>query len=600
MKLPAFRCFTAVAAAIFSLTAAQSATASQVSIEKQGNAWRLLREGKPYFVKGAGGDGSKQLLHECGGNSFRTWGVDGLGKLLDEAQKYDMTVSAGIWLGHKEHGFDYHNAAAVAAQQESARHAIEKHKAHAALLLWSIGNEMETGQADDPAVWEAVEAIAKLAKELDPNHPTMTVIAEIGGRNVENINKFCPSIDIIGINTYGGGPSIAERYLKAGGSKPYLITEYGPAGTWEVDKNAWGTVPELTSTEKAARYRETYEKTIANQPLSLGSYAFTWGNKQEATSTWFGLLLPDGSKLGAVDALTELWSGHPPKNHAPEIKSLNLIGSDKVGPGATLRASLDLADAENNPLKVEWILQADPATYATGGGAESVPPVYPEAIVSSDSKSVEVKMPAFGGGYRLFAFAHDGQGGAAVGNIPLFVEGGGKMVVTAPKATLPFAIYEEAEDSTKHYVPSGYMGNAAAIKLEAGCTDNPHAGTTCLKVDYTAADNWGGVVWQSPANDWGDQPGGYDLNGAKKLTFWVRGAKGGEVVSFSLGLLGKDKKYPDSASNQLEKVRLSDEWNQFSIQLKGQDLSCIKTAFAWTIGSNGAPITFYLDDIRYE
>jgi len=582
------------------LLASAGAPAGTVRVEQTGDGWQLQRDGQPYFVKGAGGDGSKQLLRDCGGNSIRTWGADGAGKLLDEAQAGGLTVSVGIWLGHKEHGFDYHNAAAVAAQKDHARKAIEKNKDHPALLLWSIGNEMEIGQGDDPAVWQAVEDIAHMAKQLDPNHPTMTVIAEIGGKNVANINQYCPSIDIIGINSYGGGPSLAERYPKAGGKKPYLVTEYGPPGTWETGKNSWGVAPELTSTQKAARYRDTYQKAIANQPLCLGSYAFIWGNKQEATATWFGMLLPDGSRLGAVDALTELWSGKPPSNRAPEIKDLRVVGADQVVPGATLRARLEAADAENDPLVVEWQLQADAATHATGGGAESVPPIYPEAIVKGDAKSVEVQMPRFGGGYRLFAFVRDGQGGAAVGNIPLRVEGGEPMVITAPKAKLPFAVYEEAETSTRHYVASGYMGNTGAIKMDAGCTDNPHGGATCLKVDYTASDKWGGVVWQSPANDWGNQPGGYDLTGAKKLTFWVRGAKGGEVVSFSFGLLGKDKKFSDTASNQLEKVRLTDEWNQYTIYLKGLDLSRIKTAFAWVIGAKGEPMTFYLDDIRYE
>jgi hypothetical protein len=29
-------------------------------------------------------------------------------------------------------------------------------------------------------------------------------------------------------------------------------------------------------------------------------------------------------------------------------------------------------------------------------------------------------------------------------------------------------------------------------------------------------------------------------------------------------------------------------------------LSRIKTGFAWTLAANGHPVTFYLDDIRYE
>jgi hypothetical protein len=56
--------------------------------------------------------------------------------------------------------------------------------------------------------------------------------------------------------------------------------------------------------------------------------------------------------------------------------------------------------------------------------------------------------------------------------------------------------------------------------------------------NINAADQWGGVVWQHPANDWGDANGGFNLTGAKKLTFWARGEKGGEKVSFEFGLLG--------------------------------------------------------------
>src|SRR4051812_17599014 len=96
------------------------------------------------------------------------------------------------------------------------------------------------GAGDNPAIWKAVDQIAAAAKEVDPNHPTMTVVAELGGARVKSIHAMCPHIDIVGINSYGGAPSIGERYKKAGGTKPYVLTEFGPAGTWECGKNSWG------------------------------------------------------------------------------------------------------------------------------------------------------------------------------------------------------------------------------------------------------------------------------------------------------------------------------------------------------------------------
>ena len=121
-----------------------------------------------------------------------------------------------------------------------------------------------------------------------------------------------------------------------------------------------------------------------------------------------------------------------------------------------------------------------------------------------------------------------------------------------------------------------------------------------MKCEFKAGTGWGGVVWQSPANDWGDAPGGFDLTGAKKLTFWARGDTGDEVVSFSLGLIGKDKKYPDTAKGKLADQKLTKDWTQYTIDLTGQDLTDIRTGFCWVVGAKGQPIKFYLDDIKFE
>jgi hypothetical protein len=162
-----------------------------------------------------------------------------------------------------------------------------------------------------------------------------------------------------------------------------------------------------------------------------------------------------------------------------------------------------------------------------------------------------------------------------------------KLVVYADRApSVPFA-------------PSGWMGNQAAIKLDEKCTQNPHSGETCIKLQYMAPDKWGGVIWQDPPNDWGDRPGGHNLTGATKLAFWARGEAGGERVKFVFGVIKPDKPNSDSASGEVEVV-LTKAWTQYSIDLTGKDLSRIKTGFGWTVGGQGKPVTFYVDDVKYE
>jgi len=588
------------AIALLSLSAASAhAQAVKVQVVKTANGYQLLRNGQPYFIKGAGGDGPKDMLVACGGNSFRTWGSDGLDDKLAEAQKLGLTVTIGFWMGHKDQGFNYEDAGAVADQFARAKAAVDHYKNSPALLIWDVGNEMEGyASTTDPNMWKAVEDIAAYIHQVDPNHPTMTTVAELGGDKIVQLNQHCPDIDIVGINSYAGGSSIATRYAAAGGTKPYVLTEYGPPGTWELPKNAWGAANEPTSTDKANWYKATYDKTIANQPLSLGGYAFTWGHKQEATATWFGLLLPDNTKLGAVDALTQEWTGKPATHLCPVIKSLKVETADKVSPGDTVKVALDVSSPQNDPLKVKWLLQYDPASYHVGGAEEMSPPSFPDAVQQASDSEVTLQMPKYGGGYRLFVLADDGKGAAAVGNVPLFVDGGESAPPPAArKASLPLTIY--GPGSTDPYIPSGYEGSYGDIKMDGGCTENPHSGTSCLKAQFTASSNWGGVVWQNPANNWGDQLGGYDLTGAKKLTFWARGDKGGEVVSFGFGVLNKAK-FSDSGSGKLEDVELSTDWKEYTIDLTGQDLSRILTGFYWTLGSPGQPVTFYLDDIKFE
>jgi hypothetical protein len=423
---------------------------------------------------------------------------------------------------------------------------------------------------------------------------------------VECINRYCPDIDIIGVNTYAGGPSLAARYRGMGGTKPFVVTEFGPAGTWEVGLNAWGAPIEPTSTAKADEYRATYEKTVLAEKdrLCLGSYAFLWGFKQEATATWFGMFLPDGSRLEPVDTMTQLWTGQPVAHHCPRIEPIGLDHAD-VGPGETIHATLDAEDPDGNPLTAHWALTRDAAVYQTAGQFQAKPKNYSDAIVSGDIHGAEIRMPTDVGPYWLYAYVYDGQGGAATAVASLRVHAQSQDAAQSSTDSakqnphLPLVVFSD-DGRPATYVASGWMGDIASLALDDKCTTNPHSGSHCIKCQFKAATGFGGVAWQSPANDWGDQDGGFDLTGATKLTFWARGEDGGEVVSFKLGILGKDKKYPDSDHAELPDVALTQDWKQYTIDLTGKDLSRIKTGFVWVTAAGGKPVTFYLDDIQYQ
>jgi len=168
-----------------------------------------------------------------------------------------------------------------------------------------------------------------------------------------------------------------------------------------------------------------------------------------------------------------------------------------------------------------------------------------------------------------------------------------------------FVVYTDKNNRENHYIPSGWMGDYGDVKLNDQSADDPHSGATCVQFVYSPKKSqgkgWSGVYWQNPVNNWGNKKGGFDLTGMTKLTFWARGAKGGEIIQkFVVG--GITGTYPDSLSAEMGPVELTDTWTQYTINLAGRDLSYITGGFSWVTSSDLNPdgCTFYLDDIKFE
>ena len=572
-----------------------NAQAVKVTLDKNQGNWTLKREGKPYRILGAGGEGPLDMLSKSGGNSTRIWGIDKTTQArLDDAHKNGLTVALGVWLEHERHGFDYSDEAAVQQQAQRVIDAVKKYKDHPAVLVWGVGNEME-GDGKNLKIWKHVEDLCQRIKKIDPNHPTMCVIAEMGERKIQDLHEHCPSLDIIGINSYGGAVSLPQRYQQNGGTKPYIVTEFGPVGTWEVPKNSIDAIEEPTSTAKAKMYRDAYQAFAKDQANCLGCYAFIWGNKQEATATWFGLLLPDGKKLAGVDVLTKFWTGKEPKNLCPKIDKFELVGSNSVEGATTVEVKLEASHPQQRILQTKWFLLREASQYVTGGDKQETPPDFSSAIKRSGPEGATLKMPTLSGLYRLYVYVDDGKS-AATANVPLLVQGK-ELKDPGKKVKLPYIVFDEPEKEPM-FLPSGWMGNTGALQVE-NSTNQPKVGKTCIECQYKATSGWGGVVWQSPESDWGDKPGGVNLDGAKRLSFWVRGTSGDEKIKFGFGLIGRGKPYFDTGKKEME-VQLEKDWKKVTMDVSGMDLRRIKSGFFFSAASGTEPLKFYLDRIVFE
>lgn len=578
---------------MLSLLFAVGAAAAPVPVEvvQTERGPELRRGGEPYILYGAGGSHNLRQLVDIGGTSIRTWGVgDETAALLDTAHEHGLTVSLGIWLQHERHGFDYSDPARVKAQLDAVREAVLAYRDHPAVLLWGLGNEMEGFEAgDDPAIWSAVCEAAALIQSLDPHHPVMTTTAEIGGARVSSVGN-CAHIDIHGINSYGGAPSVAERYRAAGGTKPIVLTEYGPRGTWEVGRTEFGAPPEETSTRKAEAYAKV-ARDVVGDPIVLGGYAFLWGWKTEATATWFGLFLPDGTRLGGVDALGREW-GHPVPDPAPVVTPLVSSAGDVLKPGSKVEVRWTVDDPGGGRLATEWVLRREILKEAIGGDAQGLPAALPDAIGEHDVQKVVLNVPKAPGIYRLYATVRDDAGGGATASLPLQV---GTQDPDDHALPMPWFVYQD-EGVGGPWVPSGHMGDLDGFTLDLGHTQDCASPPSCIWLETTSS-QWSGVAWQTPANNWGAEPGGLDLSHARWLVFKVRGEFGWGKLTVGTGLVGDDQSHPDSLKVEHE-VALTPEWQEVRVRLRGDKIHVI-TGFWWVV-PNQRPVTIYLDDVHFE
>lgn len=399
----------------------------KVSVQQnEDGKWGLIRNGKPYYVKGGGGHVQLDKLVEIGGNSIRTWSTDNALQILDEAHEKGLTVMMGLWVQHERHGFDYNDADKVAAQLEGFRKVVTELKDHPALLLWGVGNEVDLFYTNTN-VWYAVNDIAKMIHEVDPNHPTCTVTAGLDKEEVKLIKERAPEIDIYGVNTYGDLSKVKDNIRTWGWTGPYMITEWGPNGHWEVQKTKWGAPIEQSSTEKANSYEERYTNYIdADSQMCMGSYVFLWGQKQETTSTWYGLFSEKGESSEAIDRLQKIWTGQFGKNSSPSIDSLRINGQRKgqhitFETESTFDVVASAVDRDGDKLKFKWLITPESTDIKAGGDAESAPAPVTNSVVRKKGNTAVLRAPAQEGSYRLFLFITDGNNHYAYENIPFYV-----------------------------------------------------------------------------------------------------------------------------------------------------------------------------------
>lgn len=392
-----------------------------VKITDKDGVQTLKVDGLDFYVKGVASNNYHELAINYGANTARTYGVGSDTKrILDNCYKASVYVNIGLAIKREADGFDYNNESAVKEQFELLKTQVERFKDHPAILMWSIGNEADASYTNKK-LWDAVNDIAEMIHKIDPNRPTTTALAGAKEEAIKDIIERAPAIDILSINSYAPNlPTALKSIRNAGWTKPYMITEFGPRGTWQMNPEPnrilpWGALVEQTSSEKETDYLSAYQNHIeANKDNGcIGSFVFLWGYQTHGeVLNWYGLFDKKGYSYPSVDAMQFVWTGSYPENKAPVIasrKDMTMNGKvaediiEVVKSSANNTASVVATDPEGDFLSYDWMIMKEGTKSSDG----SLPDGIANLIEDNTKKDITFTAPKDVGGYRLYVFVRD-------------------------------------------------------------------------------------------------------------------------------------------------------------------------------------------------
>jgi len=409
------------------LAAPASAAGSVVKVTGSQGNWQLQVNGAPYVIKGvtwgpAVSDAEKYLpdLASTGVNTIRTWGTDGTSQpLLDSAAAHGVKVIAGFWLqpggGPGSGGcVDYVTDSTYKSNMLSEiTKWVNAYKDNAGVLMWNVGNESVLGmqncysgsalEDERKAYTSFVNDVAVRIHGIDANHPVTSTDAWTGAWPYYKANS--PALDLYAVNSYNGVCAVRQTWIDGGYTKPYIITETGPAGEWEVPNDANGVPDEPTDQAKAAGYTNAWNCVTGHHGVALGATMFHYGIEQDFGGVWFNLI-PGGLKRLSYYALRQAYGGSTPANTPPVISNMAVSNATSVAAGQPFDVTASVRDPQNDPISYTVKVSGK---YATGDAT-----LTNAAFTQTGNGSFRVTAPQQLGVWKVYIFAQDGKGNVGV------------------------------------------------------------------------------------------------------------------------------------------------------------------------------------------
>lgn len=406
----------------------------RVWISKTNKGYQLMRNGQPFFIKGAAGYDKCHELAASGGNTLMCWDTARLQSALDSAAQTGVAIIAGIYLPPVSEEAFYADSFLVQQYLVSYQHFVERFRAHPALLAWSLGNELDFAfSVGTPPFYAVYRHFLEMLHRTDSSHPVCTTVINAGKKNILSLQWRFPELDFIGINTYDRLKGFRKdmQFLHTFWNGPYFISEWAPQGPWEAEFTSWGAPVEKNSSQKAVDYARYYREFMPlEDSCFLGSLAFFWGSRQEYTYTWFSIIDDNGYSTEIREALEDVWRDTSTVHQAPGLGDLRIDsfthGDHNIflDNGSWHTAYIEVHGHSEPGVRYSWqITREDWTTW--GQTWQGFRPPLPEKnlITDTTAASIRFQAPLPEGPYRLYVSVYSAGGYCATANAPVYVIG---------------------------------------------------------------------------------------------------------------------------------------------------------------------------------
>ena len=384
----------------------------------QGN-WGLSVNGAPYYVKGvtygpANTDAPHYLpqIAAAGANTVRTWGTDSTdtADLLNAADANGIKVIMGFWLSQSE---DYINDATDETNDlNNIVSLVNQYKGNGGVLMWDVGNEVMNSLSstysgtqltnERIAYAQYVEKVVDAIHAADPNHPVTSTDAWVGAWPY--YKQYTPDLDLMAVNSYGAACGVQSAWQSGGYTKPYILTEAGPSGEWEVPNDENGVPLEDTDQASTQGYATDWNCVTGATGVALGATLFNYGVENDFGGIWFNFTTGD-LRRDSYYELNALYGGTNAVNQAPVISSMSISNPTAVPAGGTFTVNVGASSPIGAPIRysVEYC-----AKYINGSTAQQ------GATFTTSGGTITATAPNQIGVWKVDVYVYDDQGNVGI------------------------------------------------------------------------------------------------------------------------------------------------------------------------------------------